>query len=443
MNEINKSARVQTRGAYETNATLRKMTSVALIAIMVAGGLTFAVPGMEPVYAAQINSNDNLRVSAEGQNNNNEIAATNVIEVTVIDSNIDESDDPMPLIKVDGNTLAMAFYSGAWYGYFADDDIVESGLIEYMNTNGDRLSDTDIQTNINALVANASIEFDADNYVQMFNLDEEFDVIYERPGGDQVVSMTYDDPTSDVSLDRNEYPQMSNVVITIDDLALNVDPTTEDVWYLSDQGMSAYGSIDVIQAYVAAENTKQGKLDTANTVMMDAIPDSPDEARQTAKLALDAETAAADVIINGLVSLQSEVERLKGLYGVGDRDSNDVASNDYKGTKRIAFEQQYGIGDRSSQDVDSLNYVGTAQAEYEAIAGRGDRTSETEASPNYKGSALMTYQETAGNPQAQMGSDAYKGSARKSSMKLKFQTPALFQRTESMELTHSAGSTME
>ena len=48
--------------------------------------------------------------------------------------------------------------------------------------------------------------------------------------GDQTVSMQYDDPDSGVSLDRSNYPQNTGVVITIDDQALNVDPTSEDTW---------------------------------------------------------------------------------------------------------------------------------------------------------------------------------------------------------------------
>ena len=66
------------------NTHVRKLTSIALMAIMVGGGLTFAIPGMEPAYAAQINSNPNLKVSAEGQNADNEIAATNIVEVVVM-----------------------------------------------------------------------------------------------------------------------------------------------------------------------------------------------------------------------------------------------------------------------------------------------------------------------------------------------------------------------
>ena len=44
----------------------------------------------------------------------------------------------------------------------------------------------------------------------------------------------YDNPDSGVSLDRNNYPQNTDVVITIDDQALNVDPTSDgymDLWH--------------------------------------------------------------------------------------------------------------------------------------------------------------------------------------------------------------------
>ena len=60
-------------------------------------------------------------------------------------------------------------------------------------------------------------------------LSSDFDVVYERPGADETVSMEFDNPDSGVSLGRANYPQSTGVVITIDDQALNVDPTSEDV----------------------------------------------------------------------------------------------------------------------------------------------------------------------------------------------------------------------
>ena len=119
------------------NTYVRKLTSIALMAIMVGGGLTFAIPGMEPAQAVQISSNPNLKVSAEGQNASNEIAATNIVEVVVIDDLNSDDDSPTPIVTVDGEPLTLhqetneadgARLGGAWYGYFADEDIQESGL---------------------------------------------------------------------------------------------------------------------------------------------------------------------------------------------------------------------------------------------------------------------------------------------------------------------------
>ena len=107
------------------NSSLKKAISLALVAIMVAGGLTLAVPGMEPARAAQVSSNPNLRVSAEGQNADNEIGATNIVEVSILDNEIGNSP---PIVTVDGNALAMYRSGGAWYGYFADWDIKKTGL---------------------------------------------------------------------------------------------------------------------------------------------------------------------------------------------------------------------------------------------------------------------------------------------------------------------------
>ena len=114
------------------NANVRKLTSIALMTIMVAGGLTFAIPGMEPAEAAQISSNPNLKVSAEGQNSDNEIAPTNIVEVIISDGDINASDDSPPIVEVDDTRITMTFFSGAWYAYFASEKIVDTGLIDKM-----------------------------------------------------------------------------------------------------------------------------------------------------------------------------------------------------------------------------------------------------------------------------------------------------------------------
>lgn len=97
----------------------RKITSLTLMTIMLAGGLTFAAPGMEPAFAA----NANLFVSAENSQFDNYMSGPQVIEVVVIDSDINATDDSKgePDVTVNGKDLRMAqAVDGNWYGYFAD-----------------------------------------------------------------------------------------------------------------------------------------------------------------------------------------------------------------------------------------------------------------------------------------------------------------------------------
>ena len=99
----------------------RKITSLTLMTIMFAGGMTFAIPGMEPAFAA----NANLFVSAENSQFDNYMSGPQVIEVVVIDSDINDTDESKgePDVTVNGKILRMAqAVDGNWYGYFADVD---------------------------------------------------------------------------------------------------------------------------------------------------------------------------------------------------------------------------------------------------------------------------------------------------------------------------------
>ena len=73
--------------------------------IMLAGGLTFAVPGMEPAFAA----NANLFVSAENSQFDNYMSGPQVIEVVIIDSDINDTDEAKgePDVTVNGKILRM------------------------------------------------------------------------------------------------------------------------------------------------------------------------------------------------------------------------------------------------------------------------------------------------------------------------------------------------
>ena len=101
------------------NEITRKITSLTLMTIMVAGGVTFGIPGVMPAAEA---ANANLFVSAENSQFENYIAGPQVIEVVVDDPGISDTDEAegTPSVEVNGNDLLMTQASdGRWYGYFA------------------------------------------------------------------------------------------------------------------------------------------------------------------------------------------------------------------------------------------------------------------------------------------------------------------------------------
>jgi hypothetical protein len=88
--------------------------------IMLAGGMVIASPGMVPMAHA---ANANLFVSAENSQFDNYMSGPQVIEVVVIDSDINDTDQAKgePDVTVNGKILRMVQgVDGNWYGYFAD-----------------------------------------------------------------------------------------------------------------------------------------------------------------------------------------------------------------------------------------------------------------------------------------------------------------------------------
>ena len=111
----------------------RKITSLTLMTIMLAGGMTIAAPGMLPVVHA---ANANLFVSAENSQFDNYMSGPQVIEVVVIDSDINDTDEAKgePDVTINGKIMRMVQgVDGNWYGYFADrtqSQIADSTAIE-------------------------------------------------------------------------------------------------------------------------------------------------------------------------------------------------------------------------------------------------------------------------------------------------------------------------
>ena len=97
----------------------RKLTSLTLMTIMLAGGMVIAAPAMVPEAAAA----GQLFVSAENANFNNFFAGMQIVEIIVKDPNANQTDEaqPEPTVKVDEHLLRMAQASdGYWYAYIGD-----------------------------------------------------------------------------------------------------------------------------------------------------------------------------------------------------------------------------------------------------------------------------------------------------------------------------------
>ena len=321
---------------------------------MVAGGLTFAIPGMEPAEAAQISSNPNLKVSAEGQNAGNEIASTNIIEIIVSDGDVNESGDAV-LVTVDGTPIDMTFFSGAWYAYIADDDITDTGLAAD-------------QAGVNGLVTSAP-DFNADDspgpvVVVLFDLDGEFDIVYEKPANAQTVTLDLDDPASGVSLDRTNYSQGTDVVITIDDQALNVDPTDTDTWFFTTGGDPVYvvagtdagtTNADDIGDQAEAQITRDQDIDDAN----DAYDMATTNAEAIRDKAIEDAQDVYDAVDDAIDSLPSTLSYDAPTTEQERRDTILAAA-------LAVFQNTDGRGDRSNVDTDTDdNYKGTAHITYD------------------------------------------------------------------------------
>lgn len=244
------------------------------MAIMVAGGMTLAAPGMAP--AAHADHNANLFVSAENEASGNGIAGPQVIEVVVNDPNIADTDEGTgePDVTVNGADLRMVQATdGSWYGYFAAQDQattangsdtgIKFGTLAsfFSDADGDywpNTSGTEGDTKVYSLARNGewqvaySDDFnvvreakqpnDANNdnlpkgdlwpFVQLyeFNPTGNITVQYNKGGGAQSATFLFDTIASDISLDRQVYPAGAQLHATITDAWLNIDPTDEDSW---------------------------------------------------------------------------------------------------------------------------------------------------------------------------------------------------------------------
>ena len=111
----------------------RKITSLTLMTIMVAGGLTFAIPGVTPDAEAASARTGNLLVSTTT------FGGPMVVEIIVDDPDLAEIDqaENEPDVTFDGNEIRMVQATdGKWYAYVAAGDAVDAVDTPDDGTNG-------------------------------------------------------------------------------------------------------------------------------------------------------------------------------------------------------------------------------------------------------------------------------------------------------------------
>ncbi len=253
--------------------------------------LAFTLLFLIPISEAEAGSNPNLSVSAENSKFNNHFSGSMVIEVVIRDSNINDTDEGKgePDVTINGKSLRMVQATdGIWYAYFANVDkakIADStvglagegldfgvfcsrdtislgidlsesdgvavprsdGLTGFTNGEVSFSSCTGTPTNsanLNNVVRNSKsintnpsipsgqigLHPNAWPLIQLYSFDDVV-IKYNPGGGVQQVDLEYDDIQNIfLELDRTDYPQNSEVFVTVNDIQLNQDPTDEDSW---------------------------------------------------------------------------------------------------------------------------------------------------------------------------------------------------------------------
>ncbi len=229
------------------NELYRKLTSITLMTIMFAGGMTIAIPGETPVAVAQTGM---LSVSATAAPGNS-FGGPQIIQIIVDDpTRSDLSPVPaLPDVTIDGSKVTMQQAdTGKWYGHVAD-------LSAVTDANAVLDADDDVDTDtISAPPTRDTVTFELQTTGIDFDDDSDIDVVY----GDETITLHYEedlDGLATVSTDRTDgVPVDGEIHVTVSDFRLNLDPTGEDVWTVyADGSMAAYEN-DGVDAITAVEN---------------------------------------------------------------------------------------------------------------------------------------------------------------------------------------------
>ena len=215
------------------NELYRKLTSITLMTIMFAGGMTIAIPGETPVAVAQTGM---LSVSATAAPGNS-FGGPQIIEIVVDDPSRSETGGEIskPDVTIDGDSVTMTQAdTGKWYAYFASSAHVRT---DTPLSTADLLDSPPTATTTGANTQANLIAIQEFDFTDNSNIDVVFD--------DETITLHYEedlDGLATVSTDRAGVPIGGQVHVTISDFRLNLDPTEADVWYMNASSSSAtYG----------------------------------------------------------------------------------------------------------------------------------------------------------------------------------------------------------
>lgn len=258
------------------NEKIRKLTSLMLMAVMVAGGMTVASSGMMPAAHA---ADDELTVSAQEVGN---FAGIQVIEIVIQDSDRSSTEDSegIPDVEINNKDILMTQADdGSWYAYVANqiaitayesvgsNDITDIYGEADVLTGSDILSGSDAQAIYNSTGTfldgyktispadgsgttpdnNPSVTSNDWPFIQAFDIGNvgKKTVVSIDYGSSETVTIDYEyDDDKDITLDRDNYPENAYINISLDDSLLNLSPTADDIWAFSVNG-SAYYITDV------------------------------------------------------------------------------------------------------------------------------------------------------------------------------------------------------
>ena len=238
----------------------RKAASLALMTIMLAGGMTIAMPGEPPQAAAQTGT---LSVSATGA-----FGGPQILEIVVDDPSRDglDSGTPLPDVRIDGSRVVMAQSdTGKWYAYVASDELTSevgamldlfiyiaadeaapigyggSGAESFFVGAGQFLSAKALGGNNGGQIG----VFGDWPVIQVYGFkdDSPVDITHNA----ETVTLRYKADLSDLAsirVDRADVPAGGQVHVAISDVQLNLNPTKDDVWYMWANGTTTYGDFN-------------------------------------------------------------------------------------------------------------------------------------------------------------------------------------------------------